>query len=245
MANYFGFLAGRTVVDVRNSDAPLVRVLVNPVVTLEGRVVLTSSSTQKPAKLDAIRIFAKQLNAPPVRGSAPAPLSVNENGQFMISGPAGVMTMVQVTGLPENAFVSDIRIGSTSVYDTGFELSSASDPLQVVIDTAMAGTVDVTVRTPDGRPGPRATVALVPSEERRQNPMRYKVGTTDNEGHLTLRGVPPGSYAAFAWESIPETAWLNKEFLAKYQAQGTAVSVEPDAQINLQLRWNAFDIEMR
>jgi hypothetical protein len=75
--------------------------------------------------------------------------------------------------------------------------------------------------------------------------MRYRVGTTDNEGRVTLRGVPPGSYTAFAWESIPETAWLNKEFLAKYQAQGMAVSVEPGGQINLQLRWNPFDTDLR
>ena len=245
LANYSGFYAGRTVVDVRNSDAPGVRVLVNPLVTLEGRVVLTSTPTQRPAKLDAIRILTKQLNAPPVRGSAPPPLFVNENGQFTIVGPAGVMTMVQVTGLLENSFVSDIRIGTTSVYDTGFELSTASDPLQVVIDTGTAGTVDVTVRTPVGQPGPRATVALVPPEDRRQNPMRYKVGITDNEGRLTLRGVPPGSYTVFAWESVPETAWLNKEFLTKYQAQGTAISVKPGEQINLQMSWNPFDTELR
>jgi len=244
LTNSSGFFAGRTLVDVRNSDAPGVRVVVNPVVTLEGRVV-SSPSSQKPAKLDTIRILTKQLNAPPVRGSAPSPLLVNENGQFTISGPAGVMTMIQVSGLPENIFVSDIRIGSTSVYDTGFELSSSSDPLQVVIDIATAGTVNISVRTPEGRPAPRATVALVPPEDRRQNPMRYKVGTTDNEGRVTLRGVPPGSYTALAWESIPETAWLSKEFLAKYQAQGTAINVEPGEQMNVSLRWNPFDTELR
>jgi hypothetical protein len=101
--------------------------------------------------------------------------------------------------------------------------------------------VDASVITPDGRPGTRATVVLVPAEDRRQNPMRYKFGTTDEQGHLLVRGIAPGSYTAFAWESIPETAWQNREFLSRYQQQGTAIMIAPGSQTNLQLKWIPFD----
>jgi hypothetical protein len=245
LPGFSGILAGRTLVDVRNADAPGIRVVVNPSVPMQGRVVMDQSSVQRPAKFDSIRILARQLNAPPVRGTTTALVAVNEAGEFTIGGPAGSMAMLLVSGLPDTAFVSDIQSGNASVYDSGFEISSPAELLQVVIDTTNAGTVEATVKTEDGRAMPRATVVLVPPEGRRQNPMRYRVGTTDNNGRVILRGVAPGMYTAFAWESVPETAWQNNEFLLKYQTQGMAVTISPSAQLTLQLKGIPFDADLR
>jgi hypothetical protein len=62
---------------------------------------------------------------------------------------------------------------------------------------------------------------------------------------LILRGIAPGSYAAFAWESIPDTAWLNKDFLSKYLDLGVPVTLLPGAQMKLQLKAIPFDVEKR
>ena len=88
-------------------------------------------------------------------------------------------------------------------------------------------------------------MVLVPAEDRRQTALPYKTGTTNDDGRLTVRGVAPGSYTAFAWESVPDTAWQNKEFLLKYQEQGTALEVGAAAQVNLQLKWIPFDADLR
>jgi hypothetical protein len=60
-----------------------------------------------------------------------------------------------------------------------------------------------------------------------------------------MRGVAPGSYSAIAWESVPDTAWLNKEFLFRFQDLATAVTLSPGAQTKLQLKWIPFDTDPR
>ena len=240
-----GFLLGRAFVDLRSTDAIGIRLTANPIVTLQGKVIVTEQSPQRPVRLDVAQVTLKPLNSRPVRGSAPLMVPVSPGGDFAVAGPAGASATLQVSGLPDTSFISDIRIGSKSVFSNGFELSSPSEPIQVVIDATTGATVETIVRTGEGRPGSRANVVLVPAEDWRTNPMTYKTGTTDNEGRVTLRGVTPGSYTAFAWESIPETAWLNAEFLSKYQEQGTPVTIAPRAQVPLQLKWIPFDADLR
>src|SRR6185503_11978129 len=104
-----GLLSGTTIVDVRNSDALGVQVLVNPVVKIPGKIVLIETSAQRPVKLDAVRVLLKQMNVPPVRGVGPVPAPATQSGEFMISAPTGAAATVQVAGLPDTAFVSDIR----------------------------------------------------------------------------------------------------------------------------------------
>jgi hypothetical protein len=236
--SYSGYLSGRTAVDIRSTDAPGVRVAVAPLVSIPGRVVVPQANPRVPVNLGSVRVSLKLLNTPPARGSIPGAATVNATGEFSVLAPGATTAMLQVTGLPEAAFVSDIRMGNNSVFDTGFEITSPPTALQAIIDTTTSGAVDVNAAQ-------RSTVVLVPAEDRRQNPMRYKIGTTDDAGRLTLRGVPPGSYTAFAWESVIETAWQNPEFLSKYRDMGTSVTVAPGAQLNLQLKRIPFDADLR
>ena len=50
-----------------------------------------------------------------------------------------------------------------------------------------------------------------------------------------MKGVPPGKYALFAWESVPVTAWMNSDFLARYQNRGRQVLVTQGTRMNVQL----------
>lgn len=242
IASVRGFPSGRTLVDVRGSDALGVRIPVSSAISVAGRVTVAAGNPQTPVNLDSIRIVLKPWNTSPIFGSGASVVPTTESGQFALTGPAGVQVTLQVSGLPETAFVSDILAGTDSVLNGPFPLSSAS-PLQIVIDATTAATVDTTVRTGDGRPAPRARVVLVPAQDQRQTLSRYKTGITDSEGHLILRGIAPNTYTAFAWESIPDTAWQNLEFLAKYTDLGTAVTLAPGAQAKLQLKWIAFETD--
>jgi hypothetical protein len=54
----------------------------------------------------------------------------------------------------------------------------------------------------------------------------YKTVTTDGKGHFVMRGVAPGAYTIFAWESVLPGAFQNAEFLEKYQSRGRPVNVQ-------------------
>jgi hypothetical protein len=49
------------------------------------------------------------------------------------------------------------------------------------------------------------------------------VGST---GAFTFQGLAPGVYQLYAWEIVPNTAWLNPDFMSSYEGRGQSVSVE-------------------
>jgi hypothetical protein len=49
----------------------------------------------------------------------------------------------------------------------------------------------------------------------------------DATSKFNMDGIAPGDYKLFAWEAVPNGAWMNAEFLARYEGRGVAVSVTP------------------
>jgi hypothetical protein len=233
-----GFVAGRTFVNVRNSDAEGVRVNVNSAVNLPGTVVLNGPAAQSIA-ITSIQIGLKGFSMP-IRGNLPgngprnAAFPVDASGKFTATGLSGEKASVQVTGLPETAYVADIRQGDLSVYDSGVELNGSMEPLRVLVES-QGGSLEGTVRNKQRQPESRVTVVLVPPAERRQNPALYRTRVTNDAGHFEMRGIPPGTYTVFAWKSVLPTAWMNAEFLATYLDRGQVINITSASPSNLEL----------
>jgi Zn-dependent protease with chaperone function len=226
-----GFLAGRTFVDVRNSDAVGVRVAVNPAVNVEGTVVVQGSQA---IPLQSLKIELRARSLPPTRTPNPATgVPVDASGKFSAAGVAGEEARVEVIGLPDTAYVSDIRQGDQSVFDSGLRLTASPEPLRVIVD-AVGGTVEGIVRNAQRQPESQVTVVLVPTE-RRQNTSLYKTRITTESGRFEIRGVAPGTYTAFAWKSVPLTAWQNADFLASFMERGQVIKVTAASRLPLEL----------
>jgi hypothetical protein len=224
---------GRVPVEV-NRDVADLRVAVNLGAPLSGEVVVngTGGTAIKP---ESIRLILRPLDSTPASfvnlvGTIP----VDASGKFTaVSVPEARYTL-QVTGLPATAYVADIRQGGTSVMDNGFVHDQSATPIQIVVD-ANGVTLQGTVVNGDGKPSANATVVLVPPQARRQNALLYKNATTNENGTFTLRGLLPGTYTIFAWESVPPTAWQNAEFLARFEARGRQINLSATSVAEVQL----------
>jgi hypothetical protein len=77
---------------------------------------------------------------------------------------------------------------------------------------------------------------LIPESRLRGKSSYYKTGTTDQNGNVTLRGIPPGQYTLFAWDYVEGYAFFNPEFLRQYEAKGTPVTLEENKQLDLRIQ---------
>ena len=111
-----------------------------------------------------------------------------------------------------------------SVFDSGFDIESRMpDPIEVVIGSG-AGVVDgLSWMVPRRLTG--AIVALVPESKRFENRALFATATSDASGQFVFRGVAPGDYRLFAWESTPPNAYQNSNFIRKYESKAQIVHV--------------------
>jgi protocatechuate 3,4-dioxygenase beta subunit len=224
---------GRIPVEV-NRDIADLRVVVSLGAPLSGEVLVNGAGSSA-IKLESMRLLLRSLDTTPASFvSLVGTIPVDPTGKFTAASVPEARYTFQVTGLPATAYVADIRQGGTSVMDNGFIHDQSATPIQIVIDTNGI-TLQGTVVNADGKPAANATVVLVPPQARRQNALLYKNATTNEAGTFTLRGVSPGPYTIFAWESVPPTAWQNAEFLAKYEARGRQINLSATSVAEVQL----------
>jgi hypothetical protein len=77
---------------------------------------------------------------------------------------------------------------------------------------------------------------VVPPAARRQNAVLFRTYRTSFNGEFLLNNVAPGDYKLFAWESLPNSAYLNPAFMARYESLGQSVTITAGGNLNLELK---------
>jgi hypothetical protein len=220
----------RTVVDVRNQDVGGVNMTIRAGMQVRGSISVDGSAP----KAGSVRMALTPADALRRVGVA-LPANVAADGSFNIEqGCPDGHFRISVAPLGGDLYIEDIRQGSSSIYDAGFEIRGRNpDPIQVIIKSG-AGTLDGTVQDAAGKPMLGGTVALVPAT-RRQNDALYYTGRTDSTGAFILRGIAPGDYKLFAWDVMPTGAHTNAAFLEKYEERASSVTIAPGARVTSNL----------
>jgi hypothetical protein len=119
--------------------------------------------------------------------------------------------------LSPNGAVVDGLVSDAASGDPGNPGAAADDPGSDLPAKATAASVPATLAD--------AIVVAVPEARWRGQSSRYRATVSDQNGRFTLRGLPPGDYSLYAWESLDGEAYLNPEFLKACEGQGTALHV--------------------
>jgi protocatechuate 3,4-dioxygenase beta subunit len=160
-----------------------------------------------------------------------------QTGEFTIPRVApGIYKVAPARNPPApDAYVEDVLLGITSIYKDGFEVGDRQPELVQILLASPGAKVDGVVRNLRQEPAARVRIVLIPDAQRRQDPTRYRDALTDKEGKFSFRGIPPGTYKAFAWESVPTSAWFNSDFMQKYENRGQSITLDRGATVALQL----------
>jgi len=210
-------LAGHITINIGSQDVRDISVPLHPLYELRGRVVEEGGSLADKTK---IRIVPADG-----RSASSTEAEVGSRGEVTFKNLQAGRYRLDMT-LPPNVFLADLRQGQQSKYgDNLIQVNDQSgEPIQLVL-ADKASLIDGIVVVPEGKALTDTTVALVPENSLRGNFILYRTARPEDSGRFTLTNVAPGTYKIFAWEGVLSTAWLNPEFLAKYEELGTEIAV--------------------
>jgi len=161
---------------------------------------------------------------------------VNADGSFEWKDvPAGhyFVQISDVSAMPD-WFLKSVGGGGRSVADDGFSVSGGTITLDVLA-SANGGVAEGVARNQKDEPVADVIVVAVPEARWRSHTDRYRKAVADQSGRFSLRGLPPGDYTLFAWESLDGEAYYNPEFLRSYEGQGKAVHLGEGERKSVQL----------
>jgi hypothetical protein len=235
----FATLTNRTPISVKDTDVENLRIVMKPQVDLKGMMVVDGdSSLIRPETIKvALRTKERLSSTVPIRDMMS--MAVSATGDFVLANLLPDARFgLWVSGIPADAYVSDIRQGARSIYREGglFIANPSEGALEIHVD-ARGGTITGTVRDALNQPAKQVSVVVIPDAPRRANSLLYKRAVTDASGAFTVRGIAPGDYHLLAWTvAPPQSAEEDARFLLPYEGKGVLVRVIPGGKADTQLR---------
>jgi hypothetical protein len=219
------FNINRIAVDVDDKDVTGLAIELIPSRNVDGTLTIDGHA---PGNVTVrVAISAVGNPSPTYQGiTARAVIPKADDGTFSILNIPQTRYFVEMgAGLPPNLYLSDVRMGANSVFDTGFEIGKdPAVPLEVALRSG-AASVEGVVRDGSNKPVPNATVVVIPPDARRENRELYKTAKSDAAGKFTVRGIAPGNYKLFAFEGLTGGEFYNSRFLSKYEFRGKPITV--------------------
>ena len=147
-------LLGRAWVDVTGGDVTGVVLRIGDPLRIHGTIGMEG---QDKPDLSGVRIQLRLLDSLLANVTR---ATLGAENTFTLTNVSPARHAILVSGLPENAYVKSIRLGSRETIDTGLDLSDmqAVPPLEIRISPNGA-TIQGTVDWDDDKPAPKAWVA--------------------------------------------------------------------------------------
>jgi hypothetical protein len=230
---------GRENLRVDDHDVQDLNIALRPLVGIRGKIVVKDSQARLPETLRIATPSRESLPPLLVSDLSRSAIAVSRSGEFVARNLVdGGRYGISLEGLPDDAYISDVRLGSRSIVsDNSFSASLTEESFEVEISMP-GGVIRGIVRDAGGQPVAKAFVVAVPDFARRRNPAFYKRTMADSRGEFAVRGLAPGEYQLFAWPTPPALgAEEDPAFLGAFESRSTLVRANPGitAETNLRL----------
>ena len=223
-------MMARQALQMVSSSVEDLRLAPQPGGWIHGRLRLESKSG---VRFDLSQIFLQlrsadgddeALNAVSVGDGFSHTAHVRADGSFEWKSVPPGNYHVQLAGDGGNLFLKSTLAGGREIGDAGVTVSGGDVALDLVASND-GGVAEGVITDPKGDPVANAVVVAVPETRLRARVEMYRKTVSDQSGRFTLRGIMPGDYTLFAWESVEGEAFYNPEFLKSYEGQGSALRV--------------------
>jgi hypothetical protein len=175
-----------------------------------------------------------------------APVDRSGNFEWKNVNPGNYIVQVY-GGDAQGFFLKSVTLGGRDIA-SGFTASGPAT-LDLVVSGRSGMVEGVVVEkekdVDNDHPVANAVVVAVPEEKYRKLPDRFGVGSSDQQGHFTVRGLTPGSYVLYAWQELEDGIWRDADFLKSQQANGTAVKVEEGSDQKIEVKLSPVTEEWR
>jgi len=160
--------------------------------------------------------------------STPPQTYVKADGNFVIPGVVPGIWDIGVQPIPEGGYVKSMRLGPQDVLTEDMVIRpDTTEPLQIVVSTR-GGILEGDVKTDSGKESGPANVLAAPDGKYSHVLSFYIAVNADEKGHFKLKGLTPGRYKLYAFETLEYCAWCDPDFLKPYASQGEPVQVIED-----------------
>jgi len=210
---------------------------------INGRIVAPGLSSDDFVRLRAMKITLTPMdNYPsPLVSHVRAQQVLGNYGEFAFAAVPPGRYNFQLSSIPQEFYLSEMRVGSKSIYEDGVITVGTEplDPVELVFGRG-GGKVRLTINGTDapGAAGSSSSrVVLMPDDSRRENRLLYKTVPGDF-ALLVIPGLAPGRYRVFAFQELPAGgAEQNAEYMMKYQKFGVSIDVAEGQTVDVQVPW--------
>jgi len=212
----------RRPLEVGNTDIEGVTITIAPGVNVAGRVVWEGSPTVD------VRELMVWLRPTEENEMDYQPQSPKADGSFVIKNVSEGTYRPRVRGEDATFYMKSARYGTLSIPEAGFAVQAGGDQSLEITLSSRAAQVSGVVLNSDSLPSAGVTVVLIPEVTRRSYKEYYKSATTDQNGNFSIKGIAPGDYKLFSWESVEgnewsDADWFDAAWLKPFEPKGESI----------------------
>jgi hypothetical protein len=221
--------SARREVEVGNADVEGINLTITRGVDVSGHVAWEE---KPPGDVQSVHVALQASDRSPYSWNSRV-FEAKSDGTFVIKNVAEGIYRPHVF---TECFLRSALYGGTDVTDGGLAVHAGSDAALELRLSCRAARIEGIVLTRDSLPAAGVYVVAIPDAPHRDNDWKYRAEVTDQNGRFLLRGIVPGEYRIFSWDSDVDFDWYDAQQLKPYESKGVPISVDVDDQKTVQLK---------